>query len=83
MFEQGSEINFFTNPPSTAPSPAPGIVTEVTGDDDYSVQITLANDVTRIEEHVGDREANPDRYIKAREGGTGYEPPVIEEAGEL
>lgn len=70
-FEVGAAINYFDRVSPTAPNPAPGVVTDVVGDNAYTVRITLANDATRTEENVGGLDANPDRYIKAREGGDG------------
>lgn len=88
--EVGATINYFNNAVGApAPNPSPGVVTEVTGDNDYTVQVQNPNDSTRYEEHVGQREEGnkPARYIEPREGegmpGVAPPPPELGEAGEL
>lgn len=82
MLSVGDPINYFTSPPSTVPSPAPGVVTADEGDGLYTVQLgPLANDGYQTEEHVGDRDADPARYIEARDEA-GFEPPVIDPPGD-
>lgn len=58
-----------TNP--TDPDPAPGVVTAETGDNDFTVEITLADTSTEIRKHVGTIAANGDRYIEPRDREAG------------
>lgn len=59
-----------TNNP-TDPDPAPGVVMAETGDNDFTVEITLADTSTQTVKHVGTIAANGNRYIEPRdrEGG--------------
>lgn len=55
----------------TDPDPAPGVVTAETGDNDFTVEITLADSSTRTEKHVGTVAANGARWIEIRDGNAG------------
>jgi hypothetical protein len=85
QLELGAPINYFSKANPTAPNPAPGVVTEITGDNDYTVQIQLADDSTDYVRNVGQRDpevsSSPPRYIETREGGD--EPPGSGEGGAL
>lgn len=82
-FNVDEPINYFNNANPTAPNPAPGFVTDVAGENNYTVRVQNANDSTRLEEHVGQlgvEGTDPDRYIEPRED-VGYEPPVLGDGG--
>lgn len=84
--EAGAAITYYNNEfGAPAPNPAIGTVTEVTGDNDYTVSVQNPNDSFRTEEHVGQRTAGnkPNRYIEARDASGDFHPPVLDEPGQI
>lgn len=76
--EVGAPINYFDMVSNTV---EPGSVVEVTGDNEYSVQVQNPDDSVRYEQNVGQRirgVAKADHYIEPREY-VGFEPPVVDE----
>lgn len=64
-------IWFHDNVDPTDPDPAPGVVMAETGDNDFTVEITLSDQSTETRKHVGTVAANSDRYIEPRDGEVG------------
>ena len=83
--EVDTPITYYNNVAGApAPNPTIGTVTEVTGDNDYSVSVQNPNDSYRTEEHVGQKGVegtDGKRYIELREGA--YEPPADAEPASL
>lgn len=73
-FSVGDLVWFHDTENPTDPNPAPGVVTAANGENNFTVEITLADMSTRTEEHVGaqvpavDPDPSPSvRWIELRE----------------
>lgn len=62
---------FYDTENPTDPNPAPGVVTEANGENDFTVEITLADDSTRTEKHVGAVVSGSVRWIETRDRNAG------------
>lgn len=68
----GALVNYFNTSTPTDPDPAPGIVREATGENEYTVDYTTSDLFIHTVEHVGfvvPEEEPPSQYIEIREGG--------------
>lgn len=73
-FNVNDPVWYYDTESPTDPSPAPGVVTAVTGEADFTVEITLADLSAETRKHVGPQEpaVDPDpspsvRWIELRE----------------
>jgi hypothetical protein len=55
----------------TDPDPAPGVVTAETGQNDFTVEITLADESTETVKHVGAQQPDSVRWIELRDRDAG------------
>jgi hypothetical protein len=64
---------FYDTENPTSPNPAPGVTTAETGENDFTVEITLADTSTQIIEHVGAQVPGdpPSRWIELRSRDAG------------
>lgn len=77
-FNVNDPVWFYDTEEPTDPYPAPGVVLEQTGENDFKVEITLPDMSTRIVKHVGAQQpaVDPDpspsvRWIELREREVG------------